>query len=86
MTRAASIAAVILGLLIAVGVIWGAGTALLVAYPIFMSCVVTVWAVLAGRLDQRAAGWYYERQLTGRGVNSRRAARSPGPGPRGPSR
>jgi hypothetical protein len=65
MKRVVPIGATIVGLLVVVGVVWGFGAAVLLAYPMCLAGLVTVWAVLAGRLDQRAAAWYYQRQLTG---------------------
>jgi hypothetical protein len=52
-----------LALWLVVGLAWGLEAALLIAYPIFFVCLFVVWAVLAGDMDQRAAAWYYERQL-----------------------
>lgn len=57
------IIAAMLGLWLAVGIAWGASAALLFVYPVLVGCIVTAWGVFAGRMTQRAAGGYYERQL-----------------------
>jgi hypothetical protein len=59
----AAIVGSILGLWLAVGIAWGARAALLFAFPVFVACIFAVWAAFAGGMDQRAAGWYCERQL-----------------------
>jgi len=57
------VVASILVLWLFVGITYGADAALMFVYPLFVACVVSVWAVLAGNLSQRAAAGYYERQL-----------------------
>jgi hypothetical protein len=58
-----AIVAAILGLWLVVGLAWGAGAALVFAFPLFVGCVYGVWVALAGRLLQEAGGGYYHRQL-----------------------
>jgi hypothetical protein len=57
----------LLGLWLAIGIAWGLGAALIFGFFVFFACVFAVWAVVAGRLDQRAGRWYYDRQLNRRG-------------------
>jgi hypothetical protein len=52
-----------LGLWLAVGIAWGARAALLFGFQVFIASVFAAWAILAGRLTQRAGAAYYERQM-----------------------
>ena len=56
----------ILGLWLTVGIAWGARAAFVFGFFVLIAGIYAVWAVLFGRLDQRAGSWYYERQLNGR--------------------
>jgi hypothetical protein len=71
----ASLVAGMLGLWLAAGIAWGPRAALLFAFPVFNGCVLAAWANVAGRMDQRAAAWYYERQLNECGRWRGRASR-----------
>ena len=62
----AVIVASILGLWLTVGIAWGARAAFVFGFFVLIATVYALWAVLFGRLDQRAGSWYYERQLNGR--------------------
>jgi hypothetical protein len=61
-----------LSVIAAVGIAWGPTAALRAALIVgffgFMACALAVWGRLAGTLDRRAGGWYYERQLNRRGM------------------
>lgn len=58
-----AIVASILGLWLAIGVAWGARAALIFGFFAFVACVFGGWALVAGRLSERAGAGYYERQL-----------------------
>ena len=61
----AAIVVSIAGLWLTVGIAWGGRAALVFGFFVLISSVYGVWAVVAGRVDQRAGRWYFERQLNG---------------------
>jgi hypothetical protein len=67
-----AIVASILGLWLTLGIAWGARAAFVFGFFVLIAGMYTVWAVVLGRLGQQAGGWYFERQLNGRGTGRRR--------------
>jgi hypothetical protein len=62
-SRRALIVTSILGLWLTVGIVWGAGAALLFAYPVVVGTAFATWLILGGQFIQRHSSTYYERQM-----------------------
>jgi hypothetical protein len=62
-SRRALIVTSILGLWLTVWIAWGAGAALLFAYPLVVGTAFVTSLILGGQVIQRLSSAYYERQM-----------------------